>query len=839
MMNRIAMPAIVAALSALGCSQGRVMTIAAGNPQNPIVVIDRDCSPSERFGALEFIRFVEEICGARLELREDGLPVAGPMVLIGDSPALRAVAPGLSLEGLGLEGFVIRTVGPNLILAGARRRGSMYAVYEFLDTQLGCRWFTNEVSRIPKRDSIVIGNLDIRFIPRLEYREPFYTEAFDAQWCARNRMNSANARLEEKHGGKIVYKGFVHTFNALCPPEVYFKDHPEYFSMINGQRTSDHTQLCLTNPDVVRICSEKVKQWLRETPNADIVSVSQNDWGNYCECPKCSELAQREGSQSGVLLHFVNQVADNVAKEFPHVAIDTLAYQYTRSAPRHVRPRPNVIVRLCSIECSFSKTLQDGPENRSFARDIEDWSKVCDRLYIWDYTTNFAHYLCPFPNIRVLGPNIRFFADHGVKGIFEQGAYAPGGGGQDAWLKSYIIARCLWKPETDWKKEMAEFLDAVYGPAAPAVQRYYDTLLDGVEKSGVEVHIFDNPANYLTMPLLEMAGQCLDEAERAASGNEAVLKELRKIRMWWSYGMLAVMTNSLERRGDKIVFDPAGTREKIYSNLEAAIREFGVQQISEGRSVEDWLARTPKQRFEAEIVVLENDMARLEVLPAMGGRAISFIRKSDGRNLFYGVGPGKPGYPFTEGYEGYPTSQWRSAGWNENYTLQERGPDYATVSLELPKMGLRVTRRYWLLPGACAMKVSATWQNITDRPVECAPYDHAGFSLGDCADCQAHWLGGDGQWKTRSLAAQPANKDYFLALPKDDMAGGRWLIWDSKAGVGVENHFSPAAMESVEYNWRPDQKRYDFHLMCASQTLQPGQSIEYSHSFFVIEALPR
>jgi hypothetical protein len=66
------------------------------------------------------------------------------------------------------------------------------------------------------------------------------------------------------------------------------------------------------------------------------------------------------------------------------VAIDTLAYEYTRQPPRHVQPRPNVIIRLCSIECDSAHPLP-APSNRKFADDIRGWSKICQRLYIWDY----------------------------------------------------------------------------------------------------------------------------------------------------------------------------------------------------------------------------------------------------------------------------------------------------------------------------------------------------------------------------------------------------------------------------------------------------------------------
>ena len=70
-----------------------------------------------------------------------------------------------------------------------------------------------------------------------------------------------------------------------------------------------------------------------------------------------------EGARPDSLLRFVNAVAADIEDEFPDVAIDTLAYQYTRKPPRTSRPRPNVIVRLCSIECSFRVPL-DVPGNR-------------------------------------------------------------------------------------------------------------------------------------------------------------------------------------------------------------------------------------------------------------------------------------------------------------------------------------------------------------------------------------------------------------------------------------------------------------------------------------------
>jgi hypothetical protein len=191
------------------------------------------------------------------------------------------------------------------------------------------------------------------------------------------------------------------------PPDKYFEAHPEWYSMIDGKRTHKNAQLCLSNNELRNFVVERVKQWIKESPGVSIISVSQNDWHGNCQCPECKKIDEREGSPSGSLLEFVNFIAEKIELEFPNVAIDTLAYQYTRKPPKTVKPRKNVIVRLCSIECNFREPLTH-ESNAKFADDILGWSKICNRLYIWDYTTDFAHYVQPHPNWFALGENLNF-----------------------------------------------------------------------------------------------------------------------------------------------------------------------------------------------------------------------------------------------------------------------------------------------------------------------------------------------------------------------------------------------------------------------------------------------
>ena len=506
------------------------------------IVVAEDASPSTRHGAEELQTFLEQMTGAKLPVVADTQPATEREIILGDSKHLRALSIRFDFDELGNEGYVIRTVGDHLVIAGGPLRGNMYGVYGLLEDHLGCRWFAPGVSRIPKYDRLAIGPIDEKQIPLLEYREPFTYDCFDGDWCARNRVNSSSGRLEAKHGGKVRFGSgfFVHTFNRLVPPDKYFDEHPEYFSLVKGKRLKDHSQLCCTNENVIEICTEEIRKAMRAQPDAFVFSVSQNDWHNYCECEKCQALAKREDSQIAPVLALVNRVAEAVEKEFPDKAIETLAYQWTRRPPKSVRPRPNVIVRLCSIECCFSHPLAtcDSEVNRAFREDTERWAKVSNRLWVWDYVTDFRHYLLPFPNQRVRNDNIRFYAANNVKGIFEQDTYNTPHS-ELAALGGYITAKFLWNPDYDEETAISEFLEGYYGKAATPVRKYIDLLHDRVEQENIHVNIWVPPSHpHLTDELLVEADKLWQQAEHAVADQPEVLRRVKLSRMSVDYAIV-------------------------------------------------------------------------------------------------------------------------------------------------------------------------------------------------------------------------------------------------------------------------------------------------------------
>ncbi len=488
------------------------VTIAQDGTAKAVIVVAEDAPEPVQHAAAELADFLRQISGATFAISHT-LDADKSRLLVGPKAA-KLVDANFSTDGLDHDGIIIRTAGNDLILAGGYPRGTLYAVYTFLEDEMGCRWWSSKVSTIPKKSTMTIGELNVRYVPPLEYRESFWYDAFDGDWAVRNKCNGNSERLDSKHGGKHRYEGFVHTFYPLIPPDKYFEAHPEWFSEIDGKRGHKRAQLCLTNEEMRIELVKNLKERLRNNPQATIASVSQNDWHGNCKCSQCAAIEAEEGSPAGLMLRFVNAVAEDIEEEFPNVAISTLAYQYTRKPPRITKPRDNVIVRLCSIECSFSVPLSD-ERNSTFRDDIIGWSKICDRLYIWDYTTNFRHHIMPHPNLRVLGPNVKFFVDHSVKGIFEQGAYTTNGA-EMAELRAWVLAKLLWDPTRDGQELIDEFIAGYYGPAGPYIREYLRITHDAVEATGDKLGCFSqHTATFLSFETLNKGWERLKAAEAA------------------------------------------------------------------------------------------------------------------------------------------------------------------------------------------------------------------------------------------------------------------------------------------------------------------------------------
>ena len=474
-----------------------------------VIVRGENAYISEITAATELQSYLKQITGTELPIVTDTAPEAEREIIVGKTN--RETEGEFNREELGDEGFIIKTNGTKLCLVGGEQRGTLYSVYEFLESYLGCRFYTGEVEKIPETKTISLEKIEEdKQIPIFEYRDMDwveYTWGGSNNITVKRRINARNA--SEEFGGHMSYVLWCHTMIDLVPPSVYYAEHPEYYCETyegGSDAWGAGCQPCLSNPEVLKIATESVRNYLKNS-SGNIISISQNDNQDYCTCDNCNKIFEEEGSQAGVLLRFVNAIATELKDEFPNAIFDTLDYQYTRNKPLVTKPVENVCVRLCSIECCFSHPLSEcedvnksDRESKKFSETLSDWASISERLYVWDYTTNFAHYALTFPNFNVLRENLRFFADNNVVGVFEEGK-READSSEFGELRAYLLAKLMWDPymtEEEYQYHINDFLEGVYGKGWTFIREYIDLAQDQVKDTCFA--IYDDPDEIFIFP---------------------------------------------------------------------------------------------------------------------------------------------------------------------------------------------------------------------------------------------------------------------------------------------------------------------------------------------------
>ena len=444
------------------------------------IILPANALEGERDVADLLSEVLAKATGATLPVATDDTPATDREIVIGKTNRDTGKVATARAE-IQNDGYAMVVDGTRLYITGNLPRGGVYGVYAFMEDYLGARFCSDTYMAL--RDG------EVKDIPADLYRvdSPYFFSR-DTYWYhilyprRPTKLNGRNA-VKSNHwdmpdlGGGVTYAGrFVHSIWDLAEMEHEIGRQP-----------------CLTDEKIYETVRKNVRKVLEERPWSTIVSVSQVD--SYpdqlgCQCENCKAIDDREGTPMGSLLTFVNRIADDIKDDYPNVYVDTLAYRYTRQAPKTIKPRDNVIIRLCSIECCFCHPLDDPdcPHNVAFKKDIEEWSAICNNLYVWDYTTDFLCYLSPFPNFAVLQKNVKFFKDHHVIGMFEQGNYQSLSG-EFGELRGYLLAKLLWNPdmtEAEYYAHMDEFLRDYYGAGWKYVREYIDV----TTRKAAERHLF-------------------------------------------------------------------------------------------------------------------------------------------------------------------------------------------------------------------------------------------------------------------------------------------------------------------------------------------------------------
>ncbi len=554
--------------------------VKKGHPKSRIIIPEKP-TVIEIHAAKVLQDYIERISGAVLSIASDNNKQEKGEILIGN--VQRAEQNEVPKEKLDKDGIFIKSFPNSLVITGGTGQGILYSVYSFLEKYLDCRKYSAAVTVVPKKKTITIHSINDMELPAFSYRENFYLDARDPEYQAWHKLNS------HVGPGKSEWGYWVHTFETLLSPKEYGEFHPEYFSFYDGKRhaglvpswdgagVQPESQLCLSNPDVLEIVCKNLQAAINKNPEAKYWSVSQNDNVKYCRCIDCAALDKKYAAFApedkmysthggskyaalgmGSILTFVNKVAER----FPEKIISTLAYQYSRVPPKDIVPAKNVNIMLCSIESTRNTTMEKG--DTAFSNDLKGWGQLTDNIIVWDYVIRFSNLFAPFPNLRILQPNLQFMHNNRVSAIFEQGNREIGG--EMAELRAYLIDKLLWNPHVNVDEVMNDFLTGYYGKAAQQVKEYINLLHDNnMEAAGYKLSIFGKPVmekeSFLSDSLITVYNALFDEAEKKVSDSPEILQRVKTARLPVYYAMLEIAKD--EKTGKRGAFIALDSQNKI------------------------------------------------------------------------------------------------------------------------------------------------------------------------------------------------------------------------------------------------------------------------------------
>lgn len=563
---------IMLCLAISSCSgSAQEVTLTAGGNSVYSIVLPVTPTKLETRSAKVLQDYMKRVSGAMLPIVNEQAAPAGKGIYVGYTRKAGQVVPGKLPD----ESYKVMVRGSDVVMCAGNGRGLIYGVYNFIEQHLGCKKISAGPALTPHRDKITVpADLDESGRPSFIYRESYYPGSADAEYLEWHQLQ----RFEDLWGL------WGHSFNKLVPAKTYFKQHPEYYAEVKGVRQP--TQLCLSNEDVFTILTSELQKRITANPDAMYWSVSPNDDIGYCECSKCRAVDHEQGSQAGSLIRFVNRVA----AKFPDVYITTLAYGYTHRAPKNLRPADNVYIFLSTIDAYRNKPLATEGSAAVFRSDLKGWRTLTSKLFVWDYVTQFTNYLAPFPNLLTLQPNIKYFRDNCIKGVFSQGSGDTYG--EWAELRDYLVAEILRDDNADVKALTAQFLEEYYGPAAKFLLPYIGQTHGNMEESKRNLDIYGNPVNewnaWLSPKFLDDYSQLMDDAEAAVENKPIFAERVMRARLPLEYTVLQqARFYGLEKFGVWVQNDKgdweikANLKEKV-ARFVANCRKAGVKELSEG-----------------------------------------------------------------------------------------------------------------------------------------------------------------------------------------------------------------------------------------------------------------
>jgi|GEM_PF-857005 len=583
------------------------------------IVLPENPSASEQYAAYELQRCISKMTGLTPGLKGRDKVFDGRLIYIG-----RGVSDqSKKLKGLQSDSYMVESSGDRILLAGKDDHSTLYAVYDFLSQQ-GCRWVVpGEIGEIiPQRNTLVKIKSKVE-TPDYECRgsmvlaqdffpgggEEFGWIAINVEdyfdWFLRNRLNAIWFAGQESYDlasygafrGHSWVQRTGHSYGGLiAPASVYFKDHPDWYPLLNGKRTpmcdvgpKFPNQLCVSSKSLRDYTVALVLDYFKNNPDAKAFPMNPMDGPScWCECDECKKLDPpgidwsknaSEGQVTGMTdraVNYANEVADRVAKVYPDKLIEMYGYGYTLSPPVREKVHKNVFIKYANLSGGrgtgpLGPSIMDSkiPIWNDWRKKLDGWKKADARLGFYNYL-EWEHpdvSLFWFSNSAdVLKHLNRNYNCRILMGETENNILTSP-------MLYNIIARTVWDVDTDYKAVIKDLCSKFYGPAGDLMYKYNMMMDDATVKSTAWKDPDWRPNNHVDIPLdtMEKGRLLLDEATGKVKGDKMLSKRIAYARFGLAY-LTYVSTLNQKVKTPRT----ADIARKVFDHANALRLEYGI-----------------------------------------------------------------------------------------------------------------------------------------------------------------------------------------------------------------------------------------------------------------------
>ncbi len=554
---------------------------------NAAVIIPDNAPGSTRRAAGDFTEYVEKSSGVKLPITASGKNVRD-RIYIGTLDTLKNVPADIRAKldkSCQPDAFFIRVKGHELWIVGKDRVAELYGTAQFLERELGVRWFKaadaeDSGEYVPERKRIVLKDFDWFREPAFKWRKLDNCHAY-WNWIPRNGMIWAvrsgyqigfpyNIRMPYTQEmadffysissrDSMYLEGGHGTFSSAIPAEKYFKTHPEYFTMLNGKRQlfcgnqTGYYQYCISNPEVQQLVADFILRLAAEyRPKEFRFNFGMTDLSTgWCECPECRKL-DGPGSYDHLNISrrfhaVVNRIAQLVRQKNPAVRLSEWAYNTYRELPDCPVLNPPLTVNYCIHGRCYAHLLDDPDCLRNAPRlaELKGWLKRSGDVYTYEYYVATPPFYVPREHQQA--HDLRLYKKLGMAGYKEEALFADSRfvqavyNGQakpeiipeifpSNWQWLYVTGKLLWDPELNVDELLEDVESKYYRQAWPAMKKYH-----ALRRNlwAAAPNCMGYPTGDQRRPMLlnapgsrEKLLAYLAEAQKLAAGDKTVLKRI-------------------------------------------------------------------------------------------------------------------------------------------------------------------------------------------------------------------------------------------------------------------------------------------------------------------------